>query len=143
MTAPPKEAAGSKRVMEDALANSGLSTADLTHVCAHATSTHANDETEAGALRNLFGERLSQISVAAHKSQLGHLLGAAGLAEAVVTVQAMRLGVIPPTINHAKNDPACEPIDCISDKARVKSFDAAITNSAGIGGNNSSLVSKV
>ena len=86
MTAPPKEAAGSKRVMEDALANSGLSTADLTHVCAHATSTHANDETEAGALRNLFGERLPQISVAAHKSQLGHLLGAAGLAEAVVTV---------------------------------------------------------
>ncbi len=140
MTAPPKEAAGSKRVMEDALANSGLSTADLTHVCAHATSTHANDETEAGALRNLFGERLPQISVAAHKSQLGHLLGAAGLAEAVVTVQAMRLGVIPPTINHAKNDPACEPIDCIPGQARVKSFDAAITNSAGIGGNNSSLV---
>ena len=140
MTAPPKEAAGSKRVMEDALANSGLTTADLTHVCAHATSTHANDETEAGALRNMFGERLPQITVAAHKSQLGHLLGAAGLAEAVITVQAMRLGVIPPTINHVKNDPACEPIDCIPGKARVKSFDAAITNSAGIGGNNSSLV---
>ncbi|MCR4574118.1 MAG: beta-ketoacyl-[acyl-carrier-protein] synthase family protein [Lentisphaeria bacterium] len=140
MTAPPKDAAGSQRVMEDALANAGLTTADLTHVCAHATSTHANDETEAGALRKMFGERLPQISVAAHKSQLGHLLGAAGLAEAIITVQAMREGIIPPTINHDENDPACEPIDCIPGKARVKSFDAAITNSAGIGGNNSSLV---
>ena len=140
LTAPRKEAEGSRLVMAEALRQAAMTPADITHVCAHATSTHANDETEAAALRNLFGDRLPSMTVAAHKSQLGHLLGAAGLAEAIITVQAMRTGVIPPTIRMEHLDPACEPIDCCPLTARVAAFDAAITNSAGIGGNNASLV---
>lgn len=140
LTAPRKEAEGSRLVMAEALRQAALSPADITHVCAHATSTRANDETEAAALRNLFGDRLPAMTVAAHKSQLGHLLGAAGLAEAIITVQAMRAGVIPPTIRMEHLDPACEPVDSCPLTARVAAFDAAITNSAGIGGNNASLV---
>ena len=140
LTAPRKEAEGSRLVMAEALRQAAMTPADIAHVCAHATSTHANDETEAAALRNLFGDRLPSMTVAAHKSQLGHLLGAAGLAEAIITVQAMRTGVIPPTIRMEHLDPACEPVDCCPLTARVAAFDAAITNSAGIGGNNASLV---
>ncbi|NLG13063.1 MAG: hypothetical protein GX561_02515 [Lentisphaerae bacterium] len=141
MTAPPKEAAGSRRVMETALELAGLKPQDIEHICAHATSTKANDETEAAALRNIFGDRLPTLTVTAHKSQLGHLLGVAGLAEAAVTIKAMIEGKIPPTINHDDMDPDCIPVDCNpGTQVRNKSFATAITNSAGIGGNNSSLV---
>ncbi|MBR0458933.1 MAG: beta-ketoacyl-[Victivallales bacterium] len=140
LTAPRPEAEGSRLVMAAALQQAGMSPDDIEHVCAHATSTSANDSTEAGALRNLFGERLPQITVAAHKSQLGHLLGAAGLAEAIITVEAMQAGVIPPTINHEQPDPKCMPLDCVPEFPRDRLFHTAITNSAGIGGNNASLV---
>jgi 3-oxoacyl-[acyl-carrier-protein] synthase II len=140
ITAPLPEAEGSRLVMREALRLAKLKPEDIDHVCAHATSTVANDKTEAGALRNLFGERLAQITVAAHKSQLGHLLGAAGLAEMVVTVLAMQNSVLPPTLNHQQMDPDCKPIDCIPTKARTSKIKTAIINSAGIGGNNSAAV---
>lgn len=140
MTAPRKDAEGSRLVMLEALRQAGLTVDDVEHVCAHATSTKANDETEAGALRNMFGERLPSVSVGAHKSQLGHLLGAAGLAEAVVTLEAMNHGIIPPTLNHREMDPACVPVDCGGACARAREFGVALTNSAGIGGNNGALV---
>lgn len=139
MTAPSKEAEGSRRVMQAALRDANLGPEAIEHVCAHATSTTANDVTEAACLRNLFGERLDSMTVAAHKSQLGHMLGAAGAAEAIVTIQAMHEGIIPPTLNHQNPDPDCR-LDCVPGTARKRSFATAITNSAGIGGNNSSLV---
>jgi 3-oxoacyl-(acyl-carrier-protein) synthase len=139
MTAPAKEADGSRRVMQSALDDAGMSADDIDHVCAHATSTSANDVTEAACLRNLFGDRLPLMTVAAHKSQLGHMMGGAGAAEAIITIQAMREGVIPPTINHITPDPECL-LDCVPGTARRRQFRTAITNSAGIGGNNSSLV---
>jgi 3-oxoacyl-(acyl-carrier-protein) synthase len=139
MTAPAKEADGSRRVMQAALESAGMSADEIDHICAHATSTSANDITEAACFRNLFGERLSRMTVAAHKSQLGHMLGGAGAAEAIITIKAMREGVIPPTINHITPDPGCL-LDCVPGTARRHQFRTAITNSAGIGGNNSSLV---
>ena len=139
ITAPPQDADGSRQVMAAALDQAGLEPAAVDHVCAHATSTSANDSTEAAALRNLFGDHLGGMTVAAHKSQLGHLLGAAGLAEAVVTVMAMRTGVIPPTINLTEQDPKCQPLDCVPGVARARKISAAVTNSAGIGGNNAAL----
>lgn len=139
MTAPPKRAKGSQEVMRAALADAGLAPEAVEHVCAHATSTSANDSTEAAALRDLFGERLDRMTVAAHKSQLGHMMGGAGVAEAAVTVEAMSNGVIPPTVNHENPDPECV-LDCIPGEARKRQFSTAITNSAGIGGNNGSLV---
>ena len=139
MTAPCKEAEGSLRVMQAALADAGLAASDIDHICAHATSTKANDITEAACFRNLLGERLPQTTVAAHKSQLGHMLGGAGTVEAIITIQAMRQGIIPPTINHVTPDPDCV-LDCVPGIARQREFSTAITNSAGIGGNNASLV---
>jgi len=140
MTAPSKDADGSRLVMAAALHAAGMMPDAIEHICAHATSTSANDSTEAAALRNLFGARFATLTTAAHKSQLGHLMGAAGLAEAIITVMAMQHGVIPPTINHEQIDPACEPVNCLPRKAVTKQFKTAITNSAGIGGNNAALV---
>ena len=140
ITAPLPEAEGSYLVMQEALRLANMKAEDIDHVCAHATSTVANDKTEAGALRKLFGERLPQITVAAHKSQLGHLLGAAGLAEMIITILAMQNSILPPTLNHQQMDPDCEPIDCIPLKARFRKINNAIINSAGIGGNNSAAV---
>lgn len=141
LTAPRPEGEGSRLAMAAALRHAGLEAAQIDHVCAHATSTVANDKTEAAALRNLFGpDRLADLTVAAHKSQLGHLLGAASLAEAVITVMAMRHKIIPPTIEHQQPDPDCSGIDCIPALARYKRFRAALLNSAGIGGNNSAMV---
>jgi 3-oxoacyl-[acyl-carrier-protein] synthase II len=139
MTAPRKEAEGSRLVMAAAMSAAGIAPTDIDHVCAHATSTRANDVTEAAALRNLFGDHLDRITVAAHKSQLGHMMGAAGIAEAVVTVQAMRAGIIPPTIHHETPDPECR-LDCVPGTARKRRFHCALTNSAGLGGNNAALV---
>ncbi|MCK5802823.1 MAG: beta-ketoacyl-[acyl-carrier-protein] synthase family protein [Lentisphaeria bacterium] len=139
MTAPSVRAEGSRRVMASALQDAGLESGAIEHICAHATGTRANDSTEAAALQDLFGDRLAEITVAAHKSQLGHMMGGAGLAEGIITVLAMRRGLIPPTVNHQNLDPECV-LDCIPGTAREKNFSCAITNSAGIGGNNASLV---
>lgn len=139
MTAPAKEADGSRRVMAAALADAGIAPAEVDHICAHATSTRANDSTEAAAFRNLFGDRLAGLTVAAHKAQIGHMMGGAGLAEAIITLQVIRAGVVPPTVNHVTPDPEC-PVDCVRGEARLRTVRCAITNSAGIGGNNSSVV---
>ena len=139
MTAPRKEAEGSRLVMAAALKQAGLTPQDIDHVCAHGTSTHANDETEAGAFRNLLGDHLAETSVVAHKSQLGHLLGAAGLAEAILTVESMAGGVIPPTLRCEQLDPACQGVT-VSSAPQVRTVRNAVTNSAGIGGNNAALV---
>jgi len=139
MTTPPKEAEGSGRVITAALRDAGVAPHEVEHVSAHATATVANDVTEAGALRNLFGDRLDAMTVAAHKSQLGHLMGAAGAAEAIATIEVLRQHVIPPTLNHETPDPECR-LDCVPGQARSRSVKCAVTNSAGIGGNNAALV---
>lgn len=141
LTAPRHEAAGSRQVMEAAIARAGLSAADIDHVCAHATSTNANDVTEAAAIRNIFGERINEITVVAHKSQLGHGLGAAGLSEIIITLEAMRKSLIPPTVNLNEPDPKCMPLNCVTGSvAKPHEFHMAVTNSAGIGGNNAATV---
>jgi len=139
MTAPAREGDGSRRVMAAALRDAGRRPEEVDHICAHATGTTSNDPTEAAAFRNLFGAHLDRMTVGAHKSQLGHMMGAAGLAETVVTVLVLQRGVIPPTIHHEEPDPACR-LDCVPGQAREKTVHRAVTNSAGIGGNNGSLV---
>jgi len=140
MTAPPREADGSRRVMAAALADACLAPSDIDHVSAHGTGTTANDSTEAAALRNLFGPHLDGMTVAAHKSQFGHMMGAAGAAEAIMTVEVLRNQIVPPTINHEETDPECR-LDCVPGKARrLTGARCAMVNSAGIGGNNSALV---
>jgi len=139
MTAPAKEAEGSRRVMAAALADAGVKPVVIEHICAHATGTVANDVTESAAFRNLFGDDLAGMTVAAHKSQLGHMMGAAGIVESIVTVEIIRHGIIPPTVNHDQPDPGCL-IDCVPGTARHRKVNWAVTNSAGIGGNNAAIV---
>ncbi len=139
ITAPRKEGEGSRQVMAAALKNAGLAPDEINHICAHGTSTRANDETESGAFRNLFGSHLADMSAVAHKSQLGHLLGAAGLAEAIITVKTMETGVIPPTLRLEDKDAACEGVN-VTPTVQVRDVKTAVTNSAGIGGNNAALV---
>jgi 3-oxoacyl-(acyl-carrier-protein) synthase len=139
MTAPAKNGDGSRRVMLAALEDAGLPPAAVDHVCAHATATQANDSTEVAALRSIFVTQLDSMTVSAHKSQLGHMMGGAGIAEAIVTIQALREHLIPPTLHHEEPDPACA-VDCVPRQARQRDVRCAITNSAGIGGNNASLV---
>jgi 3-oxoacyl-(acyl-carrier-protein) synthase len=139
MTAPGKDAEGSRQVMLTALRDAHLPPAAVGHICAHATATVANDQTECAAFRNLFGTQLDQMLVAAHKSQIGHLLGAAGMAEAVVTVKILQGQHCPPTLNLEEQDPACA-VTTPRTTMPLANVRVAITNSAGIGGNNSSLV---
>ena len=138
LTAPAKEGDGSRRVMKAALDDAGLAPECVTHISAHATGTAANDKTEAEAFRNVFGDRLDKMSVAAHKAQIGHMMGAAGLAEAVLTAEVLRQGRVPPIVNHGEKDPEC-PVP-VHTSLIATSARCAITNSAGIGGNNASLV---
>ena len=139
MTAPARQGAGSRRVMAAALRDAGLSPEDVDHVCAHATGTIANDPTEVAALRALFDDRLPAMTVAAHKSQLGHMMGAAGLAEAITTVMTLERNLVPPTVNHDEAAPECA-VDCVPGAVRRRCVRVAVTNSAGIGGNNAALV---
>ena len=140
LTAPRAEAEGSRLVMEAALKAAGLDATAVDHVCAHATSTHANDETESAAIRNLLGAHASEVTVSAYKSQLGHLLGAAGLAEVIISVLAMRKGISLPIVNLDEPDPKCMPLKVTTGRAEMSSFHCTLTNSAGIGGNNAATV---
>jgi 3-oxoacyl-[acyl-carrier-protein] synthase II len=136
MTAPPKDAAGSLRVMRAALADAGESPASIDFVSAHATSTSANDRTESAAINQLFADR--PVPVGAFKSSLGHLLGAAGLAEIIIATETLRHGKLPPVLHLEQQDS-----DCIVDAPReVRSgdFSSCVTNSAGIGGNNAAVL---
>ena len=137
LTAPAKEAEGSRRVMQTALATAGLTADDVDFVCAHATGTSANDVTEAAAVNHVLDGR--QAPVAAFKANLGHMLGAAGLAEIVLSVEALQDGALPPVINLEQQEPECR-VDVVRDGARRLELKTALTNSAGIGGNNAATV---
>ena len=137
MTAPAKEAEGSRRVMAEALRLSGFDNSAIDFVSAHATGTSANDVTESAAICKLLDDR--PVPVAGFKSTLGHIMGGAGLAEIIISLKSIEEGRIPPIINTTEQDPECKVaavIGCVHEGT----FGTAITNSAGIGGNNASVV---
>ena len=140
LTAPRPEAEGSRLVMEAALRSADLEPASVDHICAHATSTGANDSTESAAIRNLLGDRAPQVTVSAYKSQLGHLLGAAGLAEAIISILSMRKGISLPIVNLEQPDSKCMPLKYTARRAETASLRTTLTNSAGIGGNNAATL---
>ena len=139
LTAPSPRAAGSRRVMEDALDHAKASLSDVAYVSAHATSTKANDLTEAQALEDLSASRGPLPPVTAMKASSGHLLGAAGIFEAAMAVQSLRAGTIPPIARTPELDPALPPFDLVTD-ARPLQGHAVLTDCAGFGGCNASLV---
>lgn len=139
ITAPREDGDGARRCMRNALANAGLNADAVEYVNAHGTSTPLGDVAEAMAVKAAFGEHAKKLMVSSTKSMTGHLLGAAAGIEAVFSVLALHHGVIPPTINLHKQDPAVD-LDLVPNVARQKRIDVAMSNSFGFGGTNSTLV---
>ena len=137
IAAPDPEGAGVQRAIKFALANANLSTKDIVHLNAHATSTPAGDVAEANALRLALGSDIDHVAVSATKSMTGHLLGGAGAIESVFIVKALQERLAPPTINIENLDPAVT-VDVVRDKARALPAGqiAALNNSFGFGGHN-------
>ncbi|MBL8936932.1 MAG: beta-ketoacyl-ACP synthase II [Archangium sp.] len=138
-TAPAPEHEGAQRCMRLALQSAGLKAEDIGYINAHGTSTPFNDLHESKAIQRVFGEHAKKLMVSSTKSMTGHMLGAAGGAEAVFTALALQRGIIPPTINQFNKDPECE-LDYVPNKAREVRVDAAMSNSFGFGGTNAVLV---
>ena len=138
MTAPHPEAEGGARAIADAWAETGLDT-DRIYVNAHGTGTPMNDKAETLALKKAFGEeRARKLAISSTKSMTGHMLGAAGAAEAVVSVLALKEGIAPPTIGLESPDPDCD-LDYVPLVARKADFDASVSVSLGFGGHNACL----
>jgi 3-oxoacyl-[acyl-carrier-protein] synthase II len=138
MTAPDPDGDGAVRAMAAALRDGGLGPEDVGYVNAHGTSTPYNDKTETLAIKQVFGDHARRLAVSSTKSMTGHLLGAAGGIETVVTVLALQQGLLPPTINYEKPDPDCD-LDYVPNVARKAEVDAAISNGFGFGGTNATL----
>ncbi len=139
ITAPDPNGVAAAYTMASAIKNAGLTPADIDYINAHGTSTQLNDAAETGAIKSVFGEHAYKVSVSSTKSQLGHLLGASGGVELILSLLAIRDGVVPPTINYETPDPKCD-LDYTPNQARQRDISVAMSNSFGFGGHNGSLV---
>lgn len=139
LSAPDPGGKGARRAMGSALSRAGINPGDVGYVNAHATSTPIGDPVEIEALKVCFGAHASAMAVSSTKSATGHLLGAAGAAEAIFTVLAVRDGVIPPTLNLKTPDTGCD-LDLVPHQSRERAVRFALSNSFGFGGTNASLV---
>lgn len=136
ITEPSSE--GAARAMRSALSDAGLAPEQIGYINAHGTATDINDRTETTGIRAVFGAQADRLAVSSTKSMHGHTLGAAGALEAAATVLALRKGVLPPTANFTKADPACD-LDVIPNCARKLSVEACLSNSFAFGGLNAVL----
>lgn len=139
ITAPPEDGAGAQLAMQNALHDAALDPSAVQYLNAHATSTNLGDRAETVAIKSAFGEHARSLAVSSTKSMTGHLLGAAGVVEAILTILAIRDQVAPPTINLHNPDPECD-LDYVPNTARPMTIDVAVSNSFGFGGTNGTLV---
>jgi 3-oxoacyl-[acyl-carrier-protein] synthase II len=139
ITSGPEDGDGARRAMEGALRQARLEPGDVQHLNAHSTSTPVGDVSELEAIKAVFG-RDGKIAVSATKSATGHLLGAAGGAEAIFTILALRDQIAPPTLNLENADAAAEGVDLVSRQARRMTMEHAISNGFGFGGVNASVI---
>jgi 3-oxoacyl-[acyl-carrier-protein] synthase II len=140
LTEPDPTGENPARAMQNAMRDAGVTPEDIGYINAHATSTPVGDSGETRALKIALGEdRARQVPISSTKSETGHLLGAAGALETIVTVLAMRDGFLPPTINQTDPDPLCD-LDYIPNAGREADVQVALTNSFGFGGHNAALV---
>lgn len=137
-TAPPEDGDGAMRAMKLAVQYAGLKPEDIDYINAHGTSTPLGDIAETVAIKRLFGSHAKNVMVGSTKSMHGHLLGAAGAIEAVMTIMALKEGIIPPTINLDNQDPKCD-LDYVPNTARKKEIRYALSNGFGFGGTNASI----
>jgi 3-oxoacyl-[acyl-carrier-protein] synthase II len=138
LTAPAPEGEGAQRAMKRAMRDAGLGLDEVQYINAHGTSTPANDLNETAAIKAVFGEHAKGINVSSTKSATGHMLGAAGAIEALISTLAINTGTIPPTINYETPDPACD-LNYTPNKAVAREVSAVLSNSFGFGGHNTTL----
>ncbi len=139
ITAPATDGEGAAYCMELAINDAGLNREDVQYINAHGTSTPAGDKAETDAVKRFFGSHAYDLAMSSTKSMVGHMLGAAGGAEAVFTILSIRDQVAPPTINLTNPDPECD-LDYVPLHAREMAIDVAVSNSFGFGGTNGTLV---
>ncbi len=133
------EGRGAIACIRGALADSGLDPSDIGYINAHGTSTQVNDRVETLAIKKVFGDGAYEVPISSSKSMLGHLIAAAGAVELIISILALRKGVLPPTINYEVPDPECD-LDYIPNVAREKRVRHVLSNSFGFGGQNISLI---
>jgi 3-oxoacyl-[acyl-carrier-protein] synthase II len=138
ITSPPEDGNGARRAMQAALRDASLNPADVQYVNAHATSTHLGDLAETQAIKGAFGDAAHTLAVSSTKSVTGHLLGAAGVVEAIFSALAIRDQIAPPTMNLHAPDAGCD-LDYVPMMARKMRIDAVLSNSFGFGGTNGTL----
>ena len=143
ITAPHPQGLGARMVMQNALNDAGLTTADIDYINVHGTSTPLGDISESRAIVDLFGEDAYKLNISSTKSMTGHLLGAAGAIEAIAAILAVQNDIVPPTINHFNDDPECDPkLNFTFNKAQKRTIRAAQSNTFGFGGHNASVIFK-
>ncbi|MCB9231291.1 MAG: beta-ketoacyl-ACP synthase II [Bacteroidia bacterium] len=141
ITAPHPEGEGAARVMAETLKDANISPVEIDYINVHGTSTPLGDIAETLAIKHVFADHASKLSISSTKSMTGHLLGAAGVIEAIASILAIKNGIVPPTINHFTDDPECD-LDYTFNKAVKKDLKAALSNTFGFGGHNACLVFK-
>jgi 3-oxoacyl-[acyl-carrier-protein] synthase II len=141
MTAPAETGEGASRCMQNALKDAGLDPSAIGYINAHGTSTPLGDVAETVAIKRAFGEHAAKVSISSTKSTTGHMIGAAGSAEAIFTILALVHGIIPPTINIQNQDPNCD-LDYTPNTAREIRIEAGLSNSFGFGGTNGTVIFK-
>ncbi|MCS6946704.1 MAG: beta-ketoacyl-ACP synthase II, partial [Steroidobacteraceae bacterium] len=139
ITAPPEDGEGARLSMVNALRDAGLSPDAVQYLNAHATSTPLGDVAETIAIKRAFGDHAYKLAISSTKSMTGHLLGAAGVVEALFTVLAIRDNVAPPTINLDEPGEGCD-LDYVPHTARELRIDVALSNSFGFGGTNGTII---
>jgi 3-oxoacyl-[acyl-carrier-protein] synthase II len=140
ITLPAPGGIGAVRAAARALAKAGIGPADIDHINAHATSTPEGDRAELQAIKSILGDHATGVPITANKSMIGHTLGAAGAIEAVVTIQSINNGCVPPTINLDDPDPEAEGLDLTPNRAASHDIEIALSNSFGFGGQNTALI---
>ena len=141
MTAPDPEGDGGVRCMTATLKDAGLKPKDVDYINAHGTSTFYNDKIETLAIKKVFGDHAKKLAVSSTKSVTGHLLGAAGGVELIVSALIIKEGIIPPTINYETPDPDCD-LDYVPNKPRSAKVNVVMSNALGFGGHNAALIVK-
>ncbi len=139
ITSPDPEGEGAALAMRRAIADAGLTAADVDYINAHGTSTPLNEKYETIAIKKAFGETAKTVKISSTKSMTGHLLGGAAAVEAIACVCAIRDGVIPPTIGYQQPDPDCD-LDITPNQAVQVPVNVAISNSLGFGGHNATIL---
>ncbi|MFD2617114.1 beta-ketoacyl-ACP synthase II [Terrilactibacillus laevilacticus] len=141
VTAVAPGGAGAVRSMKQALEDANLSTEAVDYINAHGTSTALNDSNETAAVKTLFGDYAYKLAISSTKSMTGHLLGASGGVEAILSIKAIENGIIPPTINYETPDEECD-LDYVPNQSRKADVNVAMSNSFGFGGHNATLIFK-